>query len=333
MEKTILDTLRNALNSAKRVLVVSHINPDGDAVGSAAAVAHIARRMQSDVRILLASGVPDFLSWLPLPAPLVRRLDDLGEWQPDLLFFVDCGDMGRAGPDFTPLAEDKERLRQKFGNALFVNIDHHVSNPGYAEINWVEPERSATGELVGELAEHCGFPLDGELGEALYLALVSDTGNFTFSNTSAVCFAMAARIVDAGLDIGAFTDAYEHNWSIARMHLWGRLMSEISLYADGAIACSIVPKQYLDELGLKKEALEGYASWLRKLRGVRVGLFIREDSPGVCKISLRSMGDVNVQTIAALYGGGGHAAASGAELRLPPDAVARQVIADIVIRL
>jgi phosphoesterase RecJ-like protein len=144
---------------------------------------------------------------------------------------------------------------------------------------------------------------------------------------------MASRIVAAGLDIADFTRKYENTWSLARMRLWGRLLNEISLHEGGAVACSIAPKRYLDELGLDKEDLDGYSSWLRKLLGVQVGLFIREDSPGFCKISLRSMGDFDVQAVAHLYGGGGHVAAAGAELGLPPEKTAELVLAEIGIRL
>ena len=255
MPETILESLQHALRNAKRVLVVGHVNPDGDAVGSAVGLAHIVSRLRGDARILLASGLPDFLSWLRPPAPLARTMADLDSWAPDLAVFVDCADAGRAGPEFA-IPPDANTASALYREGLVVaNIDHHVSNPGFANINWVEPWRSSTGELVGLLAERLGFVLDGELGEALFLALASDTGNFSFSNTSADCLAMAARIVGAGLDIAAFTSKYENTWSLARMRLWGRLMGEIGLYEDGAGAVSIAPKHYLDELGLKMVAL------------------------------------------------------------------------------
>lgn len=333
MHKTILESLLHALRSAKRVLVVGHVNPDGDAVGSAVALAHIVSRLQGDARILLASGLPNFLSWLRLPVPLVRTMAELGSWEPDLAVFVDCGDAGRAGPEFAKHSDAKAASTLNRAGLVVANIDHHISNPGFADLNWVEPWRSSTGELVGLLAERLGFVLDGELGEALFLALASDTGNFSFSNTGADCLAMAARIVGAGLNIAEFTNKYENTWSLARMHLWGRLMGEITLHEGGAVACSIAPKHYLDELGLKKEALEGYSSWLRKLLGVRVSVFIREDGPDYCKISLRSMGDFDVQDVALLFGGGGHTAAAGAELSVPPETAAELVLTQIGKRL
>ena len=110
-------------------------------------------------------------------------------------------------------------------------------------------------------------------------------------------------------------------------------MGEVSLHAGGAVACSVVPRSHLDELGLKIADLEGFASWLRKIRGVRVALFVREDGRGRSKVSLRSMGDVDVGAVTALFQGGGHAAAAGAELPVPPQEAAKLVLEQIVQRL
>ena len=324
--------VKNALLKSRRALVVSHINPDGDAVGSSAALAHILRRLNKEVRILLQSGMPKFLDWLLLPAPLVRTLAELGYWTPDTVIFADCGDERRAGDELSAFMRGQTPQMPRNGTVA-LNIDHHISNPGFADVNWVEPKRAATGELVGLLAESLDIPLSGDLGEALYLALVTDTGAFSYSNTGPDCLALAARIVAQGLDIARFTDKHENNWTLERMHLWGKLLSTVTLHEGGAVACSIAPRRYLDELGLGKDALEGFASWLRKLRGVRVGLFLREDNPSYTKISLRSMGDVDVHTVAAKFGGGGHAAAAGAEIHLPPEEAAARVLAAVAALL
>lgn len=331
--RTTPDLLADAITTAKRVLVATHINPDGDAIGSAVGLAHIALRQGAEARILLGGGLPDFLSWLPVPAPQVKRLTDLGDWTPDLLLLADCGEVNRAEPDLAAVLAGKDLPGPGWKALTVANIDHHVSNIGYGHINWVEPSRAATGELVGLLAERLGVPLSGELGEAIYLALVADTGNFTFANTSAGCFSLAARLAEAGLDVGKFTEKYENTWNLNKMRLWGQLLSEVTLHADGVVACCVVPRRYLADRGLTKADLDGFAAWLRRLRGVRVGLFIREDAPSVCKISLRSMGDVDMNEIAGLFGGGGHAAAAGAELALPPESAAQTVLAAIEKRL
>lgn len=322
-----------ALKKARRVLVATHVNPDGDAVGSAAAFAHLAQHCGAQARLLLMAGLPDFLAWLPLPVPVVRMLGELDGWVPDLLILADCGDAGRAGPELASMLDGRAARPSDWELTVTANIDHHVSNKGYADINWVEPEASATGELAGLLAERLGVRLDGALGQALYLALASDTGNFTYSNTGARCLGLASRIVEAGLDIASFTDNYENTWSLDRMYLWGRLLSEITLHAEGAVASAVVRRAWLDERGLGNDALEGFASWLRRIRGVRVGVFVREDAPGLSKISLRSMGDIDVQAVCALFGGGGHAAAAGAEVAMPPEEAAAAVVAEIEKRM
>lgn len=329
---SLLDSLADAITKARRVLVATHLNPDGDAVGSAVALAHIASHSGAEARIIFGAGLPDFLSWLPMPVPTVKTLKELGSWKPDLILVADCGEINRAEPDVAALLSEEFSSAKGANRFVVVNIDHHVSNPGFAHLNWVEPQRSATGEMVGILAEHMGIPLEGDLGQAIYLALVSDTGNFSFSNTGPDCLALAARLVACGLNIADFTAKYENTWNIRKMRLWGRLLSEVRLDAGGAVAFSVAFKKYLDEFGLTKADLDGFASWLRRLRGVRVGFFIREDSPSRCKISLRSMGDFDVQEVAALYGGGGHAAAAGAELSLPPEEAAAKVLADIKAR-
>jgi phosphoesterase RecJ-like protein len=319
-----LEAAAAALRGKKRVLVATHVNPDGDAIGSAAALAHVAKAGGRDCRLFLATGLPEFLSFLPLPCPWVRSLDELEGWVPDLAAATDCGDASRTGPlkDFfltgRPPAPGWE-------TAATLNIDHHPDNTLFAAGNWADPRYAATGLMVGLLAEHLEIPLAGGLGWAVYLSLVSDTGNFSFANTDAESFAMAGRIVRNGLQIAAFTQVYENTWTLERMRLWGRLLAETTLHRGGSVVCSIVPRRYLEDLDLKRSSLDGYASWLRKLRGVRVVVFIREDEQGLCKLSLRSTG-VDVQKVAARFGGGGHVVAAGADVAMAPRALAGAVL-------
>ena len=316
---TAMDCVARALKGKEKVLVVTHINPDGDAIGSAAALAHIAGGLGADTRLLLVTGLPDYLAWLPLPCPWVYRVEELASWKPDLVAAVDCGDAERMGSALSAFFTRGAVPASGWEHAATLNIDHHLGNPCFAGTNWADHTYSATGEMIGLLAESLNMPLTGDLAKAVYMALVSDTGNFTYSNTSPESMALAARILRGGLDIAAFTADFENNWTLERMRLWGQLMNEVSLHAGGTIICSLVPRHYLTDRGLKKSDLEGFASSLRRIRGVKVVLFIREDAPGHSKISLRSMGDVNVQGVAASQGGGGHIAAAGADVDMSPE--------------
>ncbi|MDR2124253.1 MAG: DHH family phosphoesterase [Desulfovibrio sp.] len=319
----VFASLEQVFKDARRVLITAHTAPDGDAVGSAAALAHIALHFGLDARLM-----PDFgdAAAIVLPAPAVSSCAGLAGFVPDLVIFADCGDAARAGEELRALVESgvfpgTERVRPRI-----VNMDHHADNPGYGHINLVYPECASTSELVGRFAEYLSLPLAGGLGEAVYLGLVSDTGNFTFSNTSADSLSMAARIVAAGLNVTDFTNRTENTWSLARMRLWGKLMSKVTLHAGGAVSCCLVRKAWLDEAGLNAGDLEGFSSRLRCLQGVRVGLFVREEAERKCRVSLRSMGDFDVRAVAARFGGGGHPSAAGATLALDPDAAQRVIL-------
>ena len=325
-----LDEIKAVLGPGA-VLVATHLNPDGDALGSVAGICRVMEMTGADVRVYLPTGRPHLLSWLDLPWPVVSSLGELGDWTPRLLVTLDCGDNNRAGSELYEYFVNDRLPSAEWSNTRILNIDHHVSNPGYGHINWIEAAMSSTGEMVGHLAEHLGYELSGELGEAIYLAIVSDTGNFSFANTSASCVAMAARIVGNGLDLPAFTNKYENNWSLARMHLWGRLMAEILLHFDGRVASCIVTQSILLEYGASGEDLEGLASMLRRIKGVKAALFIREKPDGSSKASLRSMEEVDVGAAAAAFGGGGHRSAAGAELAMSPED-ARSAVLEVLAK-
>ena len=303
----------------KKVLVCPHINPDGDAIGSTIAFANLANIMGFEVKLMLLDGVPKTLAWIGNPWETAHNTSELNGWAPDILVTLDCGDARRPGKEIEEFLLQKKLPTPQWDNTLSINIDHHTGNPEFADINWVEPKWSSTGQMVGYLAEALGIPLKDELGKAVYLTLVSDTGGFSFSNTTGTVLNMAARILDNGLHLGAFTSAYENHWTPNRLHAWGELMQQITFHAEGKVASIIVPKTLSSKYNLKKDDLEGFASILRKVEGVKVGLYIREDAENFCKVSLRSMGDVNVNLVAKAFDGGGHVAAAGAELRMNPE--------------
>lgn len=310
-----------SLAHAQRLLAVTHVNPDGDAVGSLVGIGHIAAALGIDVRLYCETPFPAHLGWINSPAPLLSSLDDLGDWVPDHIVFLDCADIRRPGDAveaYINLIRDRSPLTT-------ICIDHHTGNPNYADINWVDPAMSATGILVGKLAKEKGLPLAGNLGEALCLAIVSDTGSFSYANTNATALEMTAEIVRHGLSMAEFTVKYENNWTLSRMHLWGELMREVQLLCDGKVVLSVVTDEILARYKAPRTDLEGYASWLRRLAGTKVVVLTRPARSG-SKISLRSMGDIDVQAIAAEFGGGGHKGAAGVDMPDAPTEAAARVM-------
>ncbi|MBQ4616727.1 MAG: bifunctional oligoribonuclease/PAP phosphatase NrnA [Mailhella sp.] len=298
-----------ALRRYDRVLITAHTHPDGDAMGSCLALAWALRAIGLNALVFNEDGVPGFLRFLTLPGPVLTSVDRL-PCDPQLIVVLDCGDRARAGEALQPLMD----------RVPTVNIDHHLANPSFGtESNWVVPSAAATGELVGLIAEELRAPMQGALAEALYVALSSDTGNFSYGNTTPGALRLTARLVEEGLDIASIREKLENNWSEAKLRLWGRLMSETRILDDGKLAAALVTRDILAETGALREDAEGFVEQLRRISGVRVGMLLREeekDGKIFTKVSLRSSGKDNVRDVAAQFGGGGHRNAAGATLPL-----------------
>ncbi len=319
-----VQTVAHSLAAAERILAVTHVSPDGDAVGSLVGLSHIAAFLGKDTRLFCETSLPPHLNWLTSPTPVLSSLDELAGWLPDLVVFLDCADDRRAGAAvslFTQSCRGKGKLQT-------LCIDHHLANPLFADVNWVDPAMSATGVMVALLAKELGLTLQGDLGEAICLAIVSDTGSFTYANTSALALELTAEIVRNGLSMAEFTTKHENNWTLGRMQLWGELMKGVRLLCGGKVVVSVVTDEILDRYGAPRSDLEGYASWLRRLADTKVVLLARPSREG-SKISLRSMGDVDVQEIASEFGGGGHKGAAGIDMPDQPHDAALKVLAGI----
>ncbi len=299
------------LRRAGKILVLTHYNPDGDAIGSLAAVGRIAAALGKDFRLYCHSPVPYFLEWVELPGRLYSKAADLHDWRPDLTIFLDCGALERGGPEAAHFISAP--------GTLVLNIDHHQGNSAFGHYNWLEPARAATAEMAGLLAEELALPLAGKLGEAVYLGLVSDSGNFSYGNTGPELLELAARIVRAGLDVGAFNEKYSNNWTEARIKLWGVLLQELLFLPEKRLVVSVITSKHHKRFQTSSTDLEGFVSFIRRIKGADISLLVSERLGGGCKISLRSAGETDIRQVAERFGGGGHRNASGAELPLPPD--------------
>ncbi len=296
--------IMEAVCAADRILVAAHASPDGDAIGSSAGLVWLLRSLGKEAVLFNASGIPDYLKWMPIPGPVVRYLSEM-PFKPNLVVSLDCGDAWRLGNE---LSEALPRYPS-------INIDHHPGNPAFGSVdNWIDPGMAATGQMVALLADAAGKPLAGELAACLYVSIVTDTGSFSHGNTSADVLLLASRLIRGGLDAACIRDALDNQWSLCKTRLWGQLMQRIRLECGGRVGLCEVSLAELTEAGASKSDLEGFVEQIRRIHGVRVALLAREDSAGRTKISLRSVGNDDVREIAALFGGGGHKNASGATM-------------------
>ncbi len=292
------------LQTEDRFLVAAHSNPDGDALGSTAAMGWVLQELGKQFWLYNASPLPTRFSWVSLPQPLHH---DPPPWEPHWYVLLDCGDVRRIGKEANiRLPADK-----------VVNIDHHVSNIGFGGLNLVEAGRSSVGEIIGYLAMDLGLSLHGALGEAIYLAMVTDTGSFSFESTSPECMELAAEIIRQGLNPGLFNARMQNQWRLNRLHLMGAVLRRARLYCDGRIGVVSIPAEVRAQTHATIEDCDDVVDYIRRVKGIRVAVSLREDEPRKVKFSLRSFGNTDVGAMAAAVGGGGHKNAAGGELLYP----------------
>ena len=274
------------------------------------------RAMGKQFALYNATGMPRHLEWLNLPSPLHTRLHSL-PFRPGLVVALDSGDLWRLGHE----------LATVFAEYPSLNLDHHLGNPNYGSLgNLVDMDMAATGQIVAVLSDAAGIPLVGGLAEGVYLSLIADTGSFSFDNTTPEVLELAARMIRLGLDAKALREKHDSQWTLAKAGLWGHLLQSIRLEDEGRIAFVEARLEDFARTGALRDDLEQFVELMRSITGVRVALLVREDAPGMNKISLRSRGADDVCSVAAAFGGGGHLNAAGAIIDMPNEKLVPQLL-------
>jgi bifunctional oligoribonuclease and PAP phosphatase NrnA len=300
-----LRAVADALRANDRFIVTTHENPDGDALGSLLATTVVLHSLGKDT-VMYLSGLA------PLPREYAfMRLDDLVRELPDdteerVLVAVDCAKVDRiGGPD--PAVVQRARL--------VVNIDHHHDNSRFGDVNLVVADASSTGEVLRDVFRELGVALTPEVAEPLYIALVTDTGRFQYTNTTPKALRLAAELVEAGADVHAvFQQVYE-SVEFAKLKLLARALERASVLEGGRIVVSNLLRSDFAEVGAAASYSEGIIDYLRAVEGAELAVLIREppaDEEPSRRISLRaSVDELDVSAIARLFGGGGHRQAAG----------------------
>jgi phosphoesterase RecJ-like protein len=294
----------DALRDNDRFLVVTHENPDGDALGSMLGMTLGLREVGKDVVMHLAGDAPLPAEFAFLPLDELRRdlPDDLDE---RVLLAVDCANVRRIGPGRDAID----------GAQLVVDVDHHHDNSRFGNANLIVADASSTAEIVRDLLAGLGVGLTPEIAEALYVGLVTDTGRFQYANTSPKALRLAAELVEAGADVhGIFRNVYE-TVQIAKLKLLGRALERAQVYEGGRLVVSYLLRGDFAAVGAVEPYSEGIIDYLRQAEGAELVALIREpptDGGPMHRISLRSSKDeVDVSAIARQQGGGGHRQAAG----------------------
>ncbi len=302
MSNSLLEMMTK-LRKAPRVALFSHVSPDGDCMGSMLALGLALEKLDKQPYFFNSDPVPANLTFLPGADRVTSVLPV--NW-PEVLMFVDCTDIQRANLTTQDLPD----------KSIILNLDHHISNSSFGHINFIDPHASASGELAFYLIKELGAQLDKDIATNLYSAIVTDTGSFQYSNTTAETHRIVAELIDQKLDLEAIHSHLFDQKPLAHIKLLQRALTSLQLFSNGQIALMTLSKQDFLECGAEDNLSEGLVNHARSIEGVEVAILIRErDSMGV-KVGLRSNLWLNVNEVAAKFQGGGHMRAAGCSLKL-----------------
>jgi phosphoesterase RecJ-like protein len=316
-QTTELKAIADALREHDRFLVVTHENPDGDALGSLLAATLALRELGKDAVMYLPgkTPLPREYAFMPLHDLVRERPADTSE---RVLVAVDCAKAERIGDDAVVA-----------GAPLVLDIDHHHDNTRFGHLNLIVADASSTGEVLRDVFAELGIELTPELAEPLYIALVTDTGRFQYANTTPKALRLAAELVDAGADIHAvFQQVYE-SVEFAKLKLLARALDRAEVLEGGRIVVSHLLRSDFADAGAAEPYSEGIIDYLRAVEGAELAVLIREqlnDAAYAHKGSLRSsIDELDVSAIARRFGGGGHRQAAGFSTDLPLEEIVDQI--------
>lgn len=289
------------------IAVIGHVSPDGDALGSGLAIVRALKAAGRRAAMVSADAVPHLYAFLPGAEEIVAP--DRMPFVPRAILYEDVAAPDRAGDRGLLSAVVKE----------CAVLDHHATNPGFCPLSLVRAEAAATGELALALIDALGAPLDVPTAVCLYTAIASDTGNFSFSNTTPSSLRAAARLLEAGLPLNEINRAVFRTRTRARTRLLGEALSAMRLYDEGRVAVTCVTQAMLQRCGALMSETEGIVNYLIEMEGTRAALLIEERRNGETKCSLRSDETLDVARLARAFGGGGHERAAGFSLNCLPE--------------
>ena len=311
------DTLLTLFDQYHTFALSTHINPDGDAIGSELGLYRFLTKLGKSVKIFNTDGVPPNYQFLPF-WDSIENAHSVGTYRPEVLIVLDASTLERIG---------KRLSKTLYPIHNLVNIDHHATAEAFGDINLIIPTASSTSEIVYTLIKHHQSPIDKACALCLYTGLMFDTGCFRHNNTTAKTHRIAAELIQ----MGGFTpdEVYRNVYEqvpAAKIHLLSKVLSTLQITDDGKIASVYATQAMFRKTGTTADAVEGVVNQIQAIAGVEVALCASEMTDQSTKVSLRSQGDVDVSQLAAEFQGGGHARAAGCRITMPyPLAIAALV--------
>ena len=304
MNEPAFDGFEPFLESGREFLITAHVDPDGDAVGSCLGLEFALRYLGKETQVVLESTLPASLAFLPGSSGILRSADVPKRFTH--AFVLDSSSLDRVGAVGTANLTPDARIAV---------IDHHWGNAGFGAPRLVNPEASATAELIYDLIENLNVPITPEIATNLYTGILSDTGGFRYANTSARTLRVSARLVEHGARAAEVAEALYATKTAPSLRILGMALASLETQGGGRIGAMTISRAMFEEAGATPEDADGIVQYAKSLVGARVGVLIQEVAPGEIRASLRSDGTVDVNEVASRFGGGGHRNAAGLRVR------------------
>jgi len=303
-----MDQIVDHLKKSNNILLLSHIRPDGDAIGATVSMGLALLSIGKQVSLYNEDEIPKSFQFLPYSENITQQMDDIAVF--DTAIVLDCGDLERIG----------DKAGQVGKIPVIINLDHHITNTGFGTYKIVDPSACATAEIVYRLIKQLNVIISRSMAFSIYTGIMTDTGSFRFSNTNQEAFAICEEMVALGVDPNYVASHVSVAYSLSRIKLLNMVLESIEVSKNGKLSIMALTQEMLNKTGSKPEDLGRLINYARHIEDVKVAALIFESNDGCtdmpdCKhqfhISLRSDGSVDVAGIAATYGGGGHKTAAG----------------------
>lgn len=293
----IFQNIISKIKESSKIAILSHIMPDGDSIGSSLALYNALKKCGKDVRFILDDEIPKIYAFLE-GAEQVRKPGQFENF--DAVIALDCGDAERLGKSSLYLNDN-----------YVINIDHHISNKEFGSLNLVDTGSAASGEIIYELIKSLDIGMDREICECLYTAIVTDTGQFQYSNTTSVTHQIAGDLIDNGVSVPLMFERIYQNNSKEKVMLMKTALSTLEFFHNDAASCISLSLEQMKEANALEEDTDGIINLARDIGCVEVAMFLKEIEPGIIKVGLRSKKKTDVAAVALRFGGGGHVHAAG----------------------
>lgn len=308
--------IKDIIDSSKKIAITYHVSPDGDAIGSALALLQGIRNYGKEAYVISKDIIGDNLGFLPYSGEITGEVTKPTE-KTDCVIVVDCGNYER-------ISADLEGFK-----GTIVNIDHHLSNDMYGNVNYVNPKAAATAEIIYELLLSLNVEINNDIGTCVYTSLMTDTGSYRYSNTTKVTHYIAGDLIENGLNHEEIHRKVFDNRSYEKLKLISLVLSDMELICNGKIVLMRVTKEMLEKTNVDSKDSSDIISMGNQVKGVEGSILLKESDIGI-KVSLRSKEDLDVRNVAECLGGGGHIKAAGALIKDKTIAEAKDIIVKLL---